>query len=281
MDTMTGMEAWRADDGSWICPTCGDMFGTENGMKVHHARAHGESISGVPAVCSNCNKDIRVARKRVEASDTVFCDPECRGEWVSENLIGEDNPRYERVEVDCANCGEPTEKYPYEIKERDRHFCDSACFGEWSEGRPRPENESHVIIDCDWCGTEFRKGRAKSERTDRHFCDQDCYLSWHSENMVGENSPRWRGGVPDYGPGWTQQKREAVRDRDGRACRICDKREKEHLKERQQKLHVHHITPARMVDDPAERNAEENLISLCATCHQQAEQMAPLLPTQI
>lgn len=37
------------------CPTCGDTFDHRQGMKIHHAKAHGESLSDHSAFCENCN----------------------------------------------------------------------------------------------------------------------------------------------------------------------------------------------------------------------------------
>jgi predicted HNH restriction endonuclease len=55
--------------------------------------------------------------------------------------------------------------------------------------------------------------------------------------------------------------------------------EEDHLEEYGRRLDVHHITPAREIDDPDERNAMDNLITLCrGGCHHTWEQMAPLRP---
>ena len=74
-----------------------------------------------------------------------------------------------------------------------------------------------------------------------------------------------------YGPGWNEAKREACRDRYGRACFICNRSDDEHVSEYGCKLHVHHVTPARQVDDAKKRNALDNLVPLCAPCHARVE----------
>jgi len=43
-------------------------------------------------------------------------------------------------------------------------------------------------------------------------------------------------------------------------------------------IYVHHKTPAREVDDPEKRNAMNNLVTLCAACHQKWEKLYPLIP---
>ncbi|MBU0490282.1 MAG: DEAD/DEAH box helicase [Chloroflexi bacterium] len=83
----------------------------------------------------------------------------------------------------------------------------------------------------------------------------------------------WLGEpVRDYGPNWPQQK-ERARRRDGFQCRHCG------LPERPDRRHdVHHIRPFRTFGYlPGENehyraaNRQENLVTLCASCHRRAE----------
>ncbi|MCP4360097.1 MAG: DEAD/DEAH box helicase [Chloroflexi bacterium] len=72
----------------------------------------------------------------------------------------------------------------------------------------------------------------------------------------------------DYGPNW-QQVRRVVLERDNDRCRMCGA---------DGKLHVHHIRPFRefgYIPDQneyyREANQPDNLITLCPSCHRQAE----------
>jgi len=94
---------------------------------------------------------------------------------------------------------------------------------------------------------------------------------------IGPANPNWEGGPEPYGKGWNEQKREDVRERDGRECRGCGKAEEQHLNEYGRKLSVHHIVPARQFEGPERRNAKSNLISLCVDCHRRWEGI-PLRP---
>lgn len=93
---------------------------------------------------------------------------------------------------------------------------------------------------------------------------------------TGPEHPRWNGGPAPYGPGWNDSKRRAVRSRDGHTCQDprCSVTQSEHIEKYDQKLHVHHLKKARDVDDPEERNAKKNLITLCRDCHDRWEKMA-------
>jgi transposase-like protein len=90
--------------------------------------------------------------------------------------------------------------------------------------------------------------------------------------VTGPEHPRYIDGESvDYGEGWNESKRRAVRRRDGFECRDCGMHQENHLEQWGMKLHVHHITPAKKVDDPSERNALSNLIALCVSCHGERE----------
>jgi transposase-like protein len=75
----------------------------------------------------------------------------------------------------------------------------------------------------------------------------------------------------DYGPGWDRETKERVRNRDGRQCVDCGLSDDTHQKQYGCALHVHHLIPARGATNPAVYNAERNLVTLCASCHEYRE----------
>jgi len=77
----------------------------------------------------------------------------------------------------------------------------------------------------------------------------------------------------DYGPNWEKQRQEALA-RDGHRCRTCGAEARPG-----QGLHVHHIRPFREFgyvpgsnDSYLQANRLSNLITLCPSCHRQAEE---------
>lgn len=138
-------------------------------------------------------------------------------------------------------------------------------------------NRPPVEVECDWCGKSLTRPRWRVETTDHRFCDDDCRGAWISEHYSGPDNQNWRGGHYEYGPGWNREKREAVRERDGLECVACGLTQDDHIDRYAEKLHVHHITPARKFDDPMKRNAMDNLTTLCRTCHWKWEGI-PLRP---
>jgi endogenous inhibitor of DNA gyrase (YacG/DUF329 family) len=112
------------------CPTCGDEFDTERGMKVHHGHIHGENIAGVERECANCGTATRQARWNVENYQRAFCSDDCLAEF-----------RDKQVAVKCANCGTEYSVHRYRHERTERHFCDESCMGAWaSENRHGPDN---------------------------------------------------------------------------------------------------------------------------------------------
>jgi len=128
-----------------------------------------------------------------------------------------------------------------------------------------------VEKECANCGGLVR--RPPSHMDGERFCSKECHYEWRSENVTGEDHFNWKGGKnPDYGDGWNDEKKQAVRERDGFQCDSCGMDQEQHIKTFGCKLHVHHITPWDEFDDPKKRNAMENLRALCCQCHMRIEQ---------
>lgn len=307
-----------ADDDHHECPTCGrDDFASERGLKVHHARAHDESlVDHVVKKCANCGSTVEAHPTRAEGRDNLFCSKNCetthrtktaRQEWPvlnCENCAGEYRiPHHEeersrfcskscrssyvasqanskpREKVSCESCGDTIEVTPSEAEST--RFCSRACYGEWMSrnltGKNNP-NYRRVSLECVVCGSEFDVKPFRSEEA--QACSPECGAKITAKKLSGDNHYNWKGGQTfRYGEGWTPRKRRRVRIRDQARCQHCGRTESDHLDEFGTKHAVHHITPARQVDDAETRNAMENLITLCrGACHRTWEQMAPLRP---
>jgi len=132
------------------------------------------------------------------------------------------------------------------------------------------ESIAGYTLNCDYCGEDFE--REESHKGGKVFCSQDCKYNWMSETMCGENHHSWKGGLKrDYGVGWNEEKKEEVRKRDGCKCRDCGITNERHNSVFGCSLHIHHIHPASEFEFGSERNALENLVTLCAECHMKWE----------
>lgn len=213
--------------GSW--PEAVSMAGFEplprhRSGEDHHWWKGGEA----KCVCEHCGNDYTMQRSYVER--TRFCSKQCRYEWMSQNITGENIPHYNRVELVCPICN-----------------------------------------------SEF--SIPKSRESERITCSSECGAKHRSITHTGEDNPAWKGGPAPYGEGWNETKRRQVRIRDQGRCQHCGRTESEHIRKFGAKHSIHHITPARQIGDPADRNAMENLITLCrGECHHTWEKMAPLRP---
>jgi len=163
------------------CPTCGkNEFSSKKYMKQHHKMVHGESIAGFEYECSFCGEDIIKSKDKYEKA---FCDRGCMGEWQSENLTDEDNPRYSGAmkEYECENCGDEFTRYKSKVS--GTTFCSSDCVGEW-----RSENwtgkDSPVWKKVNHTTEKFTKSERKLIlHRDNYTCQEcgkyDCKLNAH------------------------------------------------------------------------------------------------------
>jgi len=85
--------------------------------------------------------------------------------------------------------------------------------------------------------------------------------SFKNIHLRGKDHPMWNNGssFEPYGLEFNDELREFIRKRDGYRCQNseCNK----HQNELKEKLSVHHL------DYDKSNNKEENLITLCKSCH--------------
>ena len=81
--------------------------------------------------------------------------------------------------------------------------------------------------------------------------------------LIGKNNPSWKGGksFEPYGVEFNEKLKKKIRKRDKFRCQECFR----HQNELKRKLHVHHI------DFDKKNSNENNLISLCTSCHNQTQ----------
>ena len=159
----------------------------------------------------------------------------------------------------CKNCGKKFSIETWRLKDKNRgKFCSQKCnqifhrgenshfFGRrmtgensqsWKGGKP----------NCIDCGKKLSIYQGKR-------CQQ-CNLKFYS----GENHYNWQNwkSLEPYGSTFNKELKEQVRKRDKYTCRECGYTQKE----LGYKLSIHHI------DYNKKNNNQENLISLCKSCH--------------
>lgn len=288
------------------CPTCGDLFGSQRGVSVHHANTHGETIKeyrhrvhGEGLRCPECG-DVGFKNRQGLGTHLSSIHGETLKERERRRSIPE-NPH------ECPECGE--------------------CFAnEWGlnihYGHMHDGSIAGIEIECETCGKTFHRQRALAEDSERNFCDRDCYAEWRSEFVSGEGNPMygvdgedapaygrtgeqnpmhgrtgldnpmggvtgpdhpgWEGGTePGYGSNWKRQRRKAI-ERDGGVCQMdeCDMDRDGHREEYSKDISVHHITRKKYFrrwsescDDVEleDANVLRNVITLCIKCNNRVD----------
>jgi len=131
------------------CPTCDREFDSESAMKIHHKRAHDESIAySETRACVECDGTFTITSKQ---PDKKFCSLSCKNE-------GHKN----RVELTCAQCGDSFEVR--ECRADGREFCSKAC-GNRNRGCFIPKR------NCAGCGIKFQPPR---DRPEQEYCMPAC-----------------------------------------------------------------------------------------------------------
>lgn len=244
-----------------VCPECGKELKNQHGMRIHYTNTH-EGRLATTQKCEWCGDSFE---KRPNA-DRVFCSNKCRGEHRSENGLP---ARSRQVTLVCEQCGEDFDVPQCDAK-ASKKYCSTECYA---------NDSAAESLSCEWCGDEFRAHGKMVDK--RRFCSQDCYGQWMANEMPTEQHARYKGedklSKPHYGAGWNEEKRTAVRERDGHRCAACGLSSGEHQQQYGAKLNVHHIVPARKFDDASGRNAMTNLVALCIPCHRKWEGI-PLRP---
>jgi hypothetical protein len=276
------------------CPTCGrDDFKSEQGMKYHHSRTHGESLTEKELECASCGEIFTRPEYNIVEAENYYCSYECRkntGEhdcphencdYTSDSKLGIQK-HHKRTHgeslasksVACDWCEDEITRPQSVIEQYDHNFCDKVCRTNWVSKNNSGEKHydySQKEVNCSNCGEKFTAPKNHRERSDNLFCSRDCYYEHLSDEVKGEDNFNWAGGYePYYGESWHSQRQKAI-DRDDEQCVDCGMTRDEHYDEYGADLEVHHKTPIRTFSDTEEANKLSNLVTVCTNCHQKRE----------
>ena len=228
------------------CPTCDRTLSTEQGMRQHHTKVHGEPLPN--RTCKGC--------------DTEFYDPKARRTYCDDcdPNAGEHNGNWKdaKESAECEICGTDFEYYPSNKK---GEFCPE-CVREADEflGTSSHELRDIELIerDCKHCGTSMTVLPSTDAQGYGKFCDRDCLSSWLSD--------QWGDGERIYNGRWREVRRRAL-NRDDHECQRCGKTKADIGREPD----VHHITPVRDFGDSQDAHRLDNVVCLCRSCHRLVE----------
>lgn len=185
------------------------------------------------------------------------------------------------ITVSCKDCGKEFKRSSSAISPNKHQFCSRRCYYEWKKthpntenlgeplrGRDHPEWKEKIVVRCTLCGDIFHTYPYR-EKEGIKYCSLKCYWDSFGDKMRGENNPNWKGGHEwYYGLNWYEQRGRAI-ERDHHICQICG------VPENGRKHDVHHIVPFRefSLEKYEAANRLENLITVCHSCHMNAERM--------
>ena len=156
---------------------CKDNYWSEN---VKTGENHPRWVEKFIIQCSQCGEDLEpMTQYQIDQYEHHFCCTECRNEWISENLSGENSPNYNPDLTDeerFANRDYPKYKqWRNEVYKRDYYTC-QCC------GKHGSDIEAHHINGHNW---------DKEHRTDIDngitLCT-DCHSKFHKEYGYGHNT---------------------------------------------------------------------------------------------
>jgi len=166
-----------ADDKEFSCPTCGDDFSNQRGVKIHHKMSHNESIANT-VECDHCGEEIKRAKSHAKKFENQFCNNECQAEYITESgcMEGENNPVYNSVTLSCEWCN-ASFSVPKSIADRGRRFCGISCKSEWvSDEFSGKDSWRYVGYAEEHYGKDWDTVREQVKKRDKNRC-QSCGVS--------------------------------------------------------------------------------------------------------
>lgn len=206
-------------------------------------------IKTLNRICKKCNKKFKARIYDIKKGYGKFCSLKCWGRYYGGK--GKDNSNWKggRVKRKCLKCDKIIKVFP---SNKNTKFCSKKCMDLYRKTRK--------TVKCYTCGkrTEVYLADLKRIKTQR-CCSQKCRAIKMSKIYIGNKAPTWQGGksLKKYGSGFTNRKRNKIRERDEHRCQLCNK----NLKYVKMLWDTHHI-------DYNKRNHRlRNLILLCRKCH--------------
>ena len=160
------------------CPTCGQSnLVNERGVKLHHSKAHGESLVENEVNCEYCGSEVVKSDFEIERSNNNFCSLACHSKWMKSELHGEKHPLYKPDSHEIRECEYCGSEFKHKIKKHAvGRFCSRVCKDSHLSTLP-PEKtpnwkggDSQESINY---GPSWKKQREKAKERDSYTC-QDC-----------------------------------------------------------------------------------------------------------
>lgn len=160
-------------DSSVQCPTCDrDDFDSNRGMRMHHARTHGESLSFSTYECAECGTTFERQDTKVD-SENVFCGRDCFAAYDSRAKSGEDHRWYQggKQVVAYSFCGDALKRDKHEVEKSTEFFCNIGCQAAWKQQSDNWSSDTHPA----WKGGGGVEYGPEWERISQSIRERDGY----------------------------------------------------------------------------------------------------------
>ena len=194
-------------------------------------------------VCARCGSEFvpkDQSPKHLERHPPRYCSRACGR-----------SARRSRVTLVCRQCRQPFGRKAYmaEWSQERGPFCGFPCYAAWqsehTQGSANP-NYHRTFSECDYCHDSFEHRPSEPRR----FCSRRCFHAFAKSE--------WARTTPNSRGAWRHARRKAL-ERDRWTCQDCGAREH---------LVVHHIRPFAECENRRIAHALDNLVTVCAACHQ-------------
>jgi hypothetical protein len=237
------------------CPTCGNEYKNQHGMRIHHGQTHDEQLGVTTKVCEICGEEYETLTCRADGSK--YCSNACKGAAK----------RVERVTRTCGYCSKP-----FDVRSTsERTYCCNECryaaHRQLSGDKTPNWKGGKITLTCEACGDAYDVDPHRTDRT--RACSVECKDELAAQvpaeehwNYRGGRSRRLYGAVVRFlGDEHWRKTRERIRsDSDCALCGI-------HISDVERAHHAHHIVPVYA----GGTNADELLMPLCGVCHNTVE----------
>lgn len=224
------------------CVDCGSVFNTPCSQEKRVTRCPScisKKFTGmVEKICDICGSSFEVKPYRKHIAK--YCSNKCRHKAPVPS-------RKKLNKIECEFCKKLFQPIASKIR-----FCSKECVNKSIE----------KFFVCQNCGILFRRMPA-TMKPEPMFCGVPC----RAEYLSGANHHGYKGGrylnrnsfnITE----WKNKIRPSILERDGYSCKRCNANQETTI------IHVHHIIPWSLTED----NSQENLISLCISCHKFVEE---------
>jgi len=158
-------------------------------------------------------------------------------------------------ECKCLHCRKTFyKKYKSSIQKFCSHKCADTYNGKNRRGKNNPASRSEVKKKISIAHKNKYKNGYVNPLKNKKRSDLSEYNKKYKCLCTKEKNSNWRGGksMEKYGEKFNDELKIKIKNRDNNMCQICECKER---------LHIHHV------DYKKKNNIENNLITLCISCH--------------